>query len=140
MSYSQSFPNAILITVFIADKVQQQYFNFIPTREICNSLGFAIPTTTKILQALNKAGIIETREGSGGGVRLAVPCNEVSVLNIFDAIENKKPAFSKNLNIMAHGKCPETAQAMIRNLFKETDIKMREQLSTLSIADLITEA
>jgi len=137
MSYSQSFPNAIITTVFIADKVQQNIFDFIPTKEISSALGIAAPTVTKILQALNNAGIIETREGAKGGVRLSMPYDQVTVLHIFDAIEHKKPPFQANYNIAATGKRPDIAQAIIKNLFESTDYKMRQELASLRISDLI---
>jgi Rrf2 family protein len=139
MSYSQSFSNAILTTVFIADKVQQGVFDFITTKEICSSLGLAAPTTTKILQALNKAGIIEIREGAKGGVRLSLSYDQVSILHIFDAIEHQKPPFQANYNISATGKRPEKVQLEVQALFKRTNEKMRSELASLSIADLINK-
>jgi Rrf2 family protein len=41
----------------------------------------------KIVQSLAKAGILTTRRGVGGGVSLAVPADEISLLRVIEAIE-----------------------------------------------------
>jgi Rrf2 family protein len=41
----------------------------------------------KIVQSLAKAGILATRRGVGGGVSLAVPAEEISLLKVIEAIE-----------------------------------------------------
>ena len=76
-----------MATVYIADKVQQGFFEFTPTTQLAQDLNIARPTAVKTLQSLNQAGIIETREGAKGGVRLAKPADQVTVLDILAAIE-----------------------------------------------------
>jgi DNA-binding IscR family transcriptional regulator len=71
MTYPTEFSKAVLTALFVADKVQQGYFDFVPTGQISSSLGIPKPTVAKLLQRLGATGIIETREGVKGGVRLA---------------------------------------------------------------------
>jgi Rrf2 family protein len=41
----------------------------------------------KIVQSLARAGILSTRRGVGGGVTLAVPLEEVTLLRVIEAVE-----------------------------------------------------
>jgi Rrf2 family protein len=47
----------------------------------------------KIFPKLEKAGIVAASEGVRGGYRLARPADEISFLEIVDAIEGEKPLF-----------------------------------------------
>ena len=47
----------------------------------------------KIFPKLEKAGIVAASEGVRGGYRLARPADQISFLEIVDAIEGKKPLF-----------------------------------------------
>ena len=66
MSYSLTYTQAILVLVFVADKLRQGLHDFVPTRAIASSLGIPAATTAKILHGLGLAGLIETREGAKG--------------------------------------------------------------------------
>ncbi|WP_442906383.1 RrF2 family transcriptional regulator [Kineococcus sp. NBC_00420] len=47
----------------------------------------------KHLQALSRAGIIASVQGKDGGYRLTRPADEVSVLDIVEAVDGARPAF-----------------------------------------------
>jgi Rrf2 family protein len=47
----------------------------------------------KILQKLEKAGIVTASDGVRGGYRLGKPAQDISFLDIVDAIEGEKPLF-----------------------------------------------
>jgi len=70
MSYSLSFSKAILVVIFISDKIRQGQYEFLSTKLISEVLNIPKPTLVKILQNLSIAGIIETKEGKQGGIRL----------------------------------------------------------------------
>ncbi len=70
MSYSLSFSKAVLVVIFISDKIRQGQYDFLSTKTISEILNIPKPTLVKILQNLSVAGIIETKEGKQGGIRL----------------------------------------------------------------------
>ncbi len=139
MSYSLGFSQAVVATVYIADKVQQGFFEFTPTTQLAQDLNIARPTAVKMLQALTQAGIIETREGAKGGVRLAKAADQVTVLDIFVAIEGERPLFNTRLNFNIAGSKPTRAQEAITNLLTEAETTMKNELAKTTIADLIIE-
>ena len=47
----------------------------------------------KHLQALARAGVLETVKGPRGGYRLARPAAEITVLDVVEAIDGDEPAF-----------------------------------------------
>jgi len=56
---------------------------------------FALPKDylAKHLQALSRAGLVETSKGPKGGYRLARPPAEISLLDVVEAIDGKNPCF-----------------------------------------------
>jgi Rrf2 family protein len=86
---------------YVADKLQQGVYDFVPTKQLSEDLSIAGPTAVKILQSLNRVGLIETREGTKGGIRLAVPASDITILDIFNAIENERPLFRSDLHVWA---------------------------------------
>ncbi len=137
MSYSIGFSQAIVATVYIADKVQQGMFEFTPTTQLAADLNIARPTAVKILQSLNQAGIIETREGAKGGVRLAKAADKITVLDIFVAIERERPLFQTRLNFNVTGKKPTLAQDAIVTILTSAEAAMKAELNQTTVADLI---
>ena len=82
MSYSLSFTKSILVVIFISDKIRQGQFEFLSTNMISKVLSIPKPTLVKILQNLNAANIIETKEGKQGGIRLMKKPSNITVLEI----------------------------------------------------------
>jgi len=137
LSYTLTLTHAVAVTVFVADKIRRGMFEFVPTREIADQLGIKAPTLVKILQNLNRAGIVETREGAKGGVRMARPAQEVRVLDVFEAMENRRPVFQTDLSFRVTGEIPDRAKLAIRSVFDDAAAAMRRSLEARTIADLV---
>jgi len=137
MSYSLSFSQAIFVVLFVGDKVAQDFFDFVPTKEIATSLNIPGPTAVKILGSLANAGIIETREGSRGGVRLAKTAKEISLLNVFNAIEAGKPLFRLDHQLRVTGEKPIRAHQSVYAVLAEAEESMKSRLAQTTIADLM---
>ena len=137
MSYSRGYSQAILVVVYVADKIRQELYEHVPTHAIAASLGIPTPTTAKILHALARAGIVETREGSKGGVRLAVAANKVTFSDVFDALENRRPLFQTHTNVRAKGERPTRAQRAIREALGEAERSMRARHAETTIQDIL---
>ena len=137
MSYSLSFSQAIVTVIFVADKVQKGMFDFVPTKELSESLNIARPTAVKILSNLTGVGIIETREGAKGGVRLAVTPDEITILDIFEAIETGKPMFRHDYRLRGTGSRPTRVQASVLTILNSAEAAMKVELDSMTMADLI---
>ena len=62
----------------------------------------------KVLQTLRKAGLVDSKRGLGGGFTLARPAEEVTVLEVVNAVDPIKRIHRCPLEIDSHGTelCP----------------------------------
>lgn len=139
MSYSLSFSKAILVVIFVSDKIRQQQFDFLSTASIAKVLNIPKPTLVKILQGLTAEGILETKEGKYGGIRLRKDPAEITILDVFQAIEKGKPLFNTSFDILGKGQRPDKAQEAIRELFEKTEYNMKAELGSKTIAQILEE-
>ncbi len=137
MSYSTAFSQAIVTTVYIGDKIQQGLFEFVPTSAICKSLNLKAPTLVKILHNLSRAGIVETREGKMGGVRLKMVPEKLTLLMVFDAIEQDRPLFQTHLNLTATGPKPDKVKKELLRILKSAEEAMKESLKSITVAEYL---
>ncbi len=61
--------------------------------KLAEYLGVPRPYLVKQMQALSRAGLVETSRGAGGGYRLARQPDAISLDDIVNAIEGRGPAF-----------------------------------------------
>lgn len=139
MSYSLSFSKAILVVIFISDKIRQNQFEFLSTADISKYLSIPKPTLVKILHNLNMANIIETKEGKQGGIRLMKDPSKITVLEIFEAMEKGKPLFQTSFNIFAEGKRPNNAQKSIKKFLTDAEYQLKNELSKKTIEEILIE-
>ncbi len=65
----------------------------ISSRDLADLQGVSVSFLAKIFPKLEKAGIVTAAEGIRGGYGLARPASEVTVLDVVEAIEGRKPLF-----------------------------------------------
>lgn len=63
------------------------------SRDLADLQGVSPSFLAKIFPKLEKAGIVAATEGLRGGYRLARPADEITVLDVVNAIEGGKPLF-----------------------------------------------
>lgn len=139
MAYSLSFSKAVMVVIFISDKIRQGHFEYLSTKSISEVLNIPKPTLVKILQSLTAAGLIETKEGKQGGIRLQKKPSQITVLDILNALESGKPLFQTTFNIATDGKRPTNAQKTISTLFNESEKNMKSVLSKKTIEEVLIE-
>lgn len=139
MSYPLSFSKAILVVIFISDKIRQGQYEFLSTQSISDILDIPKPTLVKILQNLTSSGIIETKEGKLGGIRLVKKPSKITVLDIFEATEKGKPLFQTSFNLTVEGKRPNNAQKSVKKILSNTEKLMKNSLAKKTIEEMLVE-
>jgi Rrf2 family protein len=137
MAYSLAFTQSLFIVLLIAAKVQQGQFDFVPTQKISEMLDIPPSTVAAILRRLHHSGLIETREGANGGVRLAIPPSQISVLDVFTAIEQGRPLFQANSLSRVTGEKVTKVQHAIFNLLGTAEESMKQSLQSVTIQSLL---
>ena len=136
MSYSLGLWQAMLATVYVADKVRLGVHEFVPTSRVAADLDIPAPSLSRLMRSLNHAGIIETREGASGGVRLAVPADEVTLLDLLEAIEQKLPLFRTDAEPRLRGETLTMRQAALKGALADAETAMRSSLEEVTVADI----
>lgn len=87
----------------------------------------------KTIQFLVQAGLVETRRGMGGGMRLAVPPHTVTLADILTAIEGK---LSINPCLEGAYHCENQSVCPVRKVLQRTQGSILNELSKETLADL----
>jgi Rrf2 family protein len=112
----------------------------LPGRALAEFHGVSESYLLKHMQALTKAGICESVSGPTGGYRLARKPREITLLDIFEAIEGTEPAFRceeiRQRGPTALESCTYTVQCGIHSVMLEAEQAWKQSLRSRTIADL----
>lgn len=97
----------------------------------------------KHMQALARAGVVESVRGAGGGYRLARPAAEISLWDIVEAIEGTEPAF-RCTEIRQDGPCAGSEASFrrpceVHAAFSRAESRWRAELKAVSVGDIAAE-
>jgi len=137
MAYSVSISQAISIIVYIAVKMKECKFEFLTTKAISEKLNIALPTAVKILNSLTIAGLTMTREGAKGGVLLARLPSEITLLDIFLAIEHERPLFKTKFDFNIEGENVSILKEKISNCLVDAEAEMKNSLKKIKVEDFV---
>ena len=105
------------------------------TASVAESTKVPVAYLAKILRGLAEAGLVRTRRGVGGGVTLAKPAAELSILDVVNAVEPIRRYETCPLGLPSHGTrlCPlharlDAALAALEDAFRG-----------VTLADIIAE-
>ena len=123
--FSQTVEYALRAVVFLADNAP----NACTTDQISAATQVPKPYLSKVLQNLGRHEIVRSQRGIGGGVTLVKSPNELTILEVVDAVEPIVRIETCPLNLKSHGKhlCPlharmDAALAMVQQSFRETTL------------------
>ncbi|MEK6710059.1 MAG: Rrf2 family transcriptional regulator [Nitrospinota bacterium] len=103
-------------------------------RDIARATQVPEPSAAKILQALAKRGILESRKGPGGGFRLASAPSKVSLAHIVAAVEGDDymvECIGGLKRCIGHPRCP------LHDKWAGVKDRMSEFLQTTSLEDML---
>ena len=122
---SQTVEYALRAAVFLATR----YGEPATTGEVAERTRVPAPYLSKILQSLVRGGIVRSQRGVGGGVTLVRSPDELTILEVVNAVEPIKRIRTCPLGITTHGPrlCPlhrrlDSALASVETAFGETTL------------------
>ncbi len=107
----------------------------ISIKSISNSEDLSPIFLEQIFTKLKKAGIAESVRGASGGFRIARPLEEISVLDILEAVE--EGVILAPCTGGGEGCCGRTAECAISNFWLDTEKHIREHLGNQTIRDIV---
>ncbi len=98
-------------------------------REIAEETEMPAPYLSKIFQRLGDAGIVESKRGYKGGVRLVRPPSAISLLQIDAAVENAKSGAQDG---------PADDSPRPNTFWEAFHESYREKLAAMTLAEVLT--
>jgi len=99
------------------------------TQEIADRQSAPSPFLAKIIAQLSLAGLVTTQRGAGGGVTLARPASEISLLQVIEALEGP---IRLNRCLIQPQACPRNGWCPVH------DVLAQAQTELTSLLDLTT--
>ncbi len=113
----------------------------LPAARLAEFHGVPAAYLSKHLQALSRAGILESVHGPGGGYRLARPATEITVLAVVEAIDGRESAFRcQEIRQRGPAAQPPTSYRVpcgIHRVMRSADLAWRAALQAVTVADLL---
>lgn len=113
------------------------------SRDLAELQGVSPAFLAKIFAKLEKANIVEATEGIRGGYALARPTDEISVLDVVDAVEGRKSLFNcqeiRSRCALFNGNPPSWAVSGvcgIHAVMLRAEREMREELARTKLSEL----
>lgn len=133
MRLSKSCTYAVRASVYLALRREDRY---VPIREISSTLDISYHFLTKILQTLTGKDILTSYRGPSGGVGLARPAEQISVLDIVLAMEG--PDYFEQCLLGFPG-CGESTPCPLHDTWLEARGRMQSTFKAMSLAELSEE-
>lgn len=95
---SQTVEYALRAVVFLADKDAPQ-----KTGQIAEATKVPAAYLSKVLQGLVRAGVLQSQRGIGGGITLALSAEELTILDVVNAVEPIGRIETCPLGLKQHG-------------------------------------
>lgn len=93
----------------------------------------------RLLAQLNKAGLTTSQLGTGGGALLARPGDRITMLDVYQAIDEDRQVFA--LHEQPNPKCPvgRNINVVLKGRMAEAEAALEAQLARTTIADLASD-
>ncbi|MGI6488560.1 MAG: Rrf2 family transcriptional regulator [Syntrophomonadaceae bacterium] len=108
----------------------------LPTRVISERQDVPEVFLKKTVQILARAGLVITQRGTQGGVRLARPAHEITLLDVVTAVEGP---LALNVCLAEGYNCPNQPHCQVRKILARAQNALVKELSRETLADIAGE-
>lgn len=122
---SQTVEYALRAVVHLADQAPAAR----TTEQIAEVTKVPQAYLSKVLQALKRAGVVDSQRGVGGGITLVATPDKLTILDVVNAVDPIERITTCPLGLEAHGVrlCPlhrrlDQALAMVEDAFRSTTV------------------
>lgn len=101
--------------------------------EIAGATGVGLPTVSKLLKTLARAGLVVSTRGAHGGYRLARDASRISAADVIDALEGPV-TITECSSVDSH--CGLESVCSVGNAWQRINVAIRRALQDISLSDL----
>lgn len=105
----------------------------VTANDICQHTHISLPTVSKILKMLAKAGLLASHRGAAGGYQLVRAPHDISIAEIVIAIEGEVGLTECSMN---HSHCSIQDSCHIRSNWRLISHIIQQTLQNITLADL----
>ncbi|MFL6547801.1 MAG: SUF system Fe-S cluster assembly regulator [Povalibacter sp.] len=118
-----------IILAHLASHSDQQ----LAAAEVAERTRIALPTVSKLLKSLQRAGLVTSTRGSHGGYQLARPASEITAVKILDALEGP---FAITECSGEHSSCGLESNCRVGHVWQRVNGAIRRALNDVTLAQL----
>ena len=122
-------------TVVLAELAGTSRENVVSATELAATTGIGVPTVSKLLKLLGRAGVVSSTRGAGGGYRLARPAEAISAADIIDALEGPLSITECSAE---DSNCDYEDVCNVGGAWQRINKAIRSALEDVTLADLVT--
>lgn len=120
-------------TVVLAELARAES-GLVSAADIASATGLGLPTVSKLLKMLARAGLVSSVRGPHGGYRLTREPERVTAAAVIDALEGPVSI----TECSAHGShCDIEAACRVGSAWQRINLAIRRALDEISLADLL---
>lgn len=109
----------------------------VSTQEIADRQNIPSPFLAKIISQLSLAGLVTTYRGAGGGVSLARPPAQISLLQVIEALEGP---IRLNRCVIQPDACPENEHCPVHEVWAKAQAELTSLLDITTFDSLAESA
>jgi Rrf2 family protein len=110
----------------------------VPTKLLAEYAGIPFASAVKTLKGLSAAGISASKEGAGGGAFLAKPIAQITLLDIFAAVEHDTTLFKMHTGINCDPSRVAGLKRRVEACISNAANAMKESLRGVTLEDIWT--
>lgn len=118
-----------VILAHLASRPDRQF----AAAEVAERTRIALPTVSKVLKTLQRAGLVSSTRGSLGGYQLAQPASEITAAKILDALEGP---FAITECSGEHSSCGIESNCQVGHVWQRVNSAIRRALNDVTLAQL----
>ncbi|MCS7229417.1 MAG: Rrf2 family transcriptional regulator [Candidatus Kryptonium sp.] len=128
---SKSLGYAIHAIVYMATRKDKK---LVRASEVARECGLSVSYMMKILQALRRAGIVDSTIGVKGGYFLSKPLEQITLYELISAIE---PSREEICYLSTAIGCRYRKDCIVRNLFSDVNEKIKLYLKSVNLQEVV---
>lgn len=104
------------------------------THEVAARQGVPPPFLAKVVLALVRAGLLRSHRGAGGGITLARPADQITLLQVIEAADGP---LALNSCVLWPEDCPRSQVCPVHEVWCEVRALLAERLGGITISQLL---
>ena len=104
------------------------------THEVAMRQGIPLPFLAKIVPALTHSGLLRSQRGAGGGISLARRADQITLLEVVEAIDGP---LALNMCVLWPEECGRSGVCPVHEVWCDARTALADRLGGTTIADLL---